>query len=49
MPASISLPMDSSSQHLGPMVHTILVFRIIGWSSMIIAGEMLVDRTVRVF
>jgi hypothetical protein len=31
------------------MVQTILVFRIIGWSSMIIAGEILVDRTVRVF
>ena len=36
--------MVSSSQHLGPMVHTILVFRDMGWSFMIMAGEMEVER-----
>ena len=38
--------MVSSSQHLGPMVQTILVFLTMGWSFMIIAVEMPVERTV---
>ena len=46
IPASMSSAMVSSSQHLGPMVQTILVFLTMGWSFMIIAVEMPVERTV---
>ena len=48
MPASMSFPSVSSSQHFGPIVQTMFVLRVIGWSSMIIAVEIAVWRTVRV-
>ena len=43
MPASMSFGHVSSSQHLGPMVQTIFVLRVMGWSSMIIAVRDAVD------